>query len=131
MNDEDCGCQTCSDCPLEAGMKHLAGQWKTMLIFRLLEKPRRFSELKKILPGIADQVLHRQLSALVDADVIVKIVPHGKKRPEYHLTDFGAKLKPALEVIFEWGSQALANAALKEKQIKVVENKTAVLCTSS
>ncbi len=102
-----------------------------MLIFRLLEKPRRFSELKKILPGIADQVLHRQLSALVDADVIVKMVPDGKKTPEYHLTDFGAKLKPALEIIFEWGSQALANAALKEKQSKIVENKTAVLCTSS
>ena len=128
MNDEDCGCRTCGDCPLEAGMKHLAGQWKTMLIFRLLEKPRRFSELKRILPGISDQVLHRQLTTLMVAEVIVKILPNDKKRPEYHLTEFGAKLKPALEVIFEWGSQALANATLKEKQRNAPENETAALC---
>jgi len=121
MGEDTCGCQTCSDCPLEAGMKHLAGQWKTMLIFKLLERPRRFSELKRELPGIADQVLHRQLSALVDAEVIVKIKAEGKKRSEYHLTEFGAKLKPALEVIFEWGSQALANAALKEKQSQLAK----------
>ena len=102
MNDENYGCQACDDCPLEAGMKHLAGQWKTMLTFRLFKWPRRFSELKRILPSIADQDLHRQLSALIRAETMMKILLNGKKRPEYHLTEFGAKLKPALEVIFEW-----------------------------
>ena len=83
---------------------------------------------REILPGISDQVLHRQLTTLMDAEVIMKILPNGKKRPEYHLTEFGAKLKPALEVIFEWGSQALANATLKEKQRNAPKNETAALC---
>ncbi|MBC6445330.1 MAG: helix-turn-helix transcriptional regulator [Alphaproteobacteria bacterium GM202ARS2] len=97
-------------------MKHLAGQWKTMLIFRLLERPRRFSELKQIMPGIADQVLSRQLTALVDADVIEKKKPIGGGHATYHLTAFGERLRPALAVIFEWGATALTNQAIAEKQ---------------
>lgn len=107
MTEETCGCQICWDCPLEVGMKQLAGQWKTMLVFRLLEKPRRFGELKKTMPGISDQVLSRQLSALIDAQVIERR-KHQGSHPEYHLTEFGARLKPALTVIFEWGAEALA-----------------------
>ena len=115
MTEETCGCKTCGDCPLEAGMRHLAGQWKTMLIFRLAKKPRRFTELKTTMPGISDQVLNRQLRALIDAKVIERRKVEGS-HPEYHVTEFGARLKPALAVIFEWGVTALANQAAGEKQ---------------
>ncbi len=114
MNDDACGCTTCTDCPLEAGMKHLAGSWKTMLIFRLLEKSRRFSELERIMPGISSKVLTAQLDALCDAQVIER-VPLSPRHVEYRLTEFGRKLEPALEIIFEWGATALANQAVAEK----------------
>ena len=91
-------------CAMDLTMSYIGGKWKTVVLWYLRKAPKRFSELKKLVPGISEKMLSLQLREM-ESDGILKrtVFPEVPPRVEYELTAEGKTLIPALEAIAEWG----------------------------
>ncbi len=80
--------------------------WSWLILRDLLEKPRRFSELKKSLVGVSAKILSERLSALQSFDVVDRTVSHkGPVKVVYSLTKKGRNLDNAMRAIKIWGEK--------------------------
>ena len=93
-------------CSVEATLDVIGGKWKGVILYKLLEGPRRFSALKRELPTITQRMLTLQLRELEEDGLlhreIYKEIP---PRVEYSLTEFGKTLEPILLAMLAWGDQ--------------------------
>lgn len=93
-------------CPVETTIAAIGGRWKVLVIHHLLEGPRRFGELVKLLQGVSARTLTRQLRELEDYGIVSRFV-HQQIPPkvEYSLTVLGRDLEPILFAMHAWGEQ--------------------------
>ncbi|RKT86935.1 DNA-binding transcriptional regulator, HxlR family [Saccharopolyspora antimicrobica] len=90
-------------CSLNAAVDILSGKWKILLLWELLEQPRRFGELRRLVPGIREKVLIQQLRELEADGVVARKAFDGTQlRVEYSLTEAGVALTRALEPLTQW-----------------------------
>lgn len=95
-------------CPTSAAMELIGGKWKSVILTHLIDKKKRYNELRKEIPGITERTLSLQLKQLEASDIVNRKV-FTKKPPlkvEYTLTEFGQTLIPILNLIIEWGLHA-------------------------
>ena len=59
MNDKNRRCSFC--CPVEVALDVLGGKWKGLILYYLKDDAKRFNELKRLIPGITQRMLTRQL----------------------------------------------------------------------
>jgi DNA-binding HxlR family transcriptional regulator len=95
-------------CPIKATVDVIGGRWKPLILFYLLDQPKRFSVLRKDIPGVTAQMLTLQLRQL-EADGIVArcIYAEVPVRVEYRLTTYGRTLSTLLGDMRKWGEQHL------------------------
>ncbi|MBF6438179.1 winged helix-turn-helix transcriptional regulator [Nocardia cyriacigeorgica] len=95
-------------CGLDATLSVLNGKWKLLILWPLSERPRRFGELRRSVPGVTEKVLTTQLREL-EADGIVhrEVYDEVPPRVEYSLTPLGALLNDALLPLEAWGREHL------------------------
>ncbi|MFW6694430.1 winged helix-turn-helix transcriptional regulator [Streptomyces sp. MAR4 CNX-425] len=94
-------------CGIDAAMEVIGGKWKVLILWALDEHPpRRFGELRRLLPGVTEKVLASHLREL-EADGIVRRVSYEEVPPrvEYSLTDDGTRLNAALAPLAAWGGE--------------------------
>ena len=92
-------------CPVQATLRVIGGKWKVLILWNLHEEMRRFSELRRAIPGITQKMLTQQLrelesDGLVHREVYAEVPP----RVEYSITDYGRSLGPLLATMCEWGT---------------------------
>ena len=93
-------------CPMSACMSLLGGVWTPEIIWNLSEGPRRFSELRRVMPAISAKVLSARLKDLEGRGVLSRtVLPTTPPSVEYALTDLGEELIPAIRAIVEVGSK--------------------------
>ncbi|MBS9478453.1 winged helix-turn-helix transcriptional regulator [Ancylobacter radicis] len=97
-------------------LRVLEGRWKLAILFQLFGgKVRRFSELERSIDGISQKMLIQQLRQLEKDGVVARIVHHEvPPRVEYHLTQWGQALCPALDALLLWAEAAPAPFAPRE-----------------
>jgi len=96
------------DCSV-AQCLEVIGEWWSMLIVRdAFLGVTRFEEFQRRL-GISRNILRTRLSALVEADVLVR-VPYSQHPPrdDYRLTAKGRDLWPILTMMRQWGDRYAA-----------------------
>jgi len=91
-------------CALDVTMELVGGKWKTIVLWYLRKDKKRFSELRRLIPGITEKMLSMQLRQL-ENDGFVSRTVHAEVPPrvEYALTPLGRTLLPLLEEIAKWG----------------------------
>lgn len=95
-------------CPVEACLEVIGGKWKGVVLFHLLGGTKRFNELRRLIPGVTQRMLTRQLRELEDDGIVArKIYPEVPPKVEYSLTEFGRTLESLLHHLREWGSASL------------------------
>lgn len=95
-------------CPIEAAFDIIGGRWKGVLLYHLLDSPKRNGELRRLVPGAAPRVLAQQLRELETAGVIARTVyAEVPPKVEYALTPFGRGLEPVLLYVRDWGETYL------------------------
>lgn len=92
------------ECPVQLSMNVIMGKWKVLVLWHLLRQPRRYGELKRLVPGISHKVLSDTLKSLEEEGFVLRIdyeetPPH----VEYRLTDQGRELEPILTALQQWG----------------------------
>jgi DNA-binding HxlR family transcriptional regulator len=89
-------------------LRILEGRWKLVILFQLFGgQVRRFSELERAISGVSQKMLIQQLRQLEADGVVARIVHHQvPPKVEYHLTDWGQSLCPALDALLVWAEAA-------------------------
>jgi len=86
--------------------KIINSKWKIPILFHLINSKKRYRELKRLLPGINDQMLTKELKelqkfTLVNREVYEIIPP----KVEYSITDFGTALKDLINSFEAFGNK--------------------------
>lgn len=95
-----------SGCLAETTLGVLAGRWRPMVIYWLLQGPMRFNELQRRLGAITHRTLSKTLKEM-NADGLVSRRDFGEIPPrvEYSLTSRGRSLEPVLVAMERWASE--------------------------
>lgn len=104
-------------CRVEDALGILVGKWKPIILLNLMHQgTKRFSELKRNLPGITQKMLTKQLRELEEEDIIERVVyPQVPPKVEYSITEYGRGLEPILEAMHDWGTKHTLHKLHKRK----------------
>ncbi|MFC7381289.1 winged helix-turn-helix transcriptional regulator [Sphaerisporangium rhizosphaerae] len=93
-------------CGIDAAMDVIGGKWKVLILWALNQRPCRFGELRRLLPGVSEKVLASHLREL-EADGVVHREAYDEVPPhvEYSLTPLGVSLNEALAPLGAWGRE--------------------------
>jgi DNA-binding HxlR family transcriptional regulator len=95
-------------CPVKATLNVLSGKWKALAVWYLSFGPKRFAELRDMLPGVTEKVLTAQLKQLQEDGVVrrqatVTVPP----KVTYSLSPAGKDLVPLMEEMCGWSTKHL------------------------
>ncbi|MGL5382863.1 MAG: winged helix-turn-helix transcriptional regulator [Culicoidibacterales bacterium] len=100
-------------CSLELAMDVIGGKWKLMILWYLIDGTKRFSELKRSLPGITQKMLTQQLRELEATGIVSRTVyPVVPPKVEYTLTQEGESLIPLLQDLCHFADNYAAHHAI-------------------
>jgi DNA-binding HxlR family transcriptional regulator len=104
-------------CGLGPAFEVIGGKWKALILWEISVKPRRFGELRRLLPGISEKMLIQQLREM-EADGIVhrEVFREVPPRVEYSLTETGASLNEALGPLADWGEKHAKRTGAKRQR---------------
>jgi DNA-binding HxlR family transcriptional regulator len=96
------------NCESRQALDRIADKWTCLIVYALLDGPRRHGELKRTIEGISQKMLTQTLRSmetdgLVKRTVIDVIPPH----VEYGLTPLGQTLSDPLVAICQWAMDHL------------------------
>jgi len=90
-------------CPITYVMNKIGGHWKSIILYYLINGPKRYSELKKAIPAITEKMLVQHLKQLQEDNLIAKKVEQVMPPITiYSLTPSGTGLAPVLLAMAEW-----------------------------
>ncbi len=91
-------------CPVKTTLAVIGGKWKSIILYHLIDGPKRFNEFRRLYPEITQFMLTLQLREL-ERDCIVhrEVYKQVPPKVEYSLTEFGATLKPIILSMRNWG----------------------------
>ena len=92
-------------CPVATTLMLIGNKWKIFIIQQLMDRPFRFSELRRAIPGISEKVLTDNLRAMEKDGLITRTVfPEVPPRTEYALSELGNTMSPIIESMATWGT---------------------------
>jgi len=103
-------------CKVEEALGILVGKWKPIILLHLFtEGTLRFSELKRLMPGVTQKMLTKQLRELEEEDIVDRVIyPEVPPRVEYSISEYGTSLQSVLNAMNEWGTaHAIRKGKLK------------------
>ncbi|CAM4417802.1 MULTISPECIES: helix-turn-helix domain-containing protein [Paenibacillus] len=94
-------------CPrFEKAVDVLSKRWVALIVFVLMQGPRRFGEIEGCLSNLSGKVLSDRLKEMENEGIIQRTVyPEMPVRIEYSLTAKGNALAPILGEISSWSSE--------------------------
>lgn len=82
-------------------------RWALLVIRELMLGPKRFSDLRRDLPGISANVLTQRLEGLEEAGVLTRRrLPPPVSAQVYELTPWGYEVEPILQVLGRWAARS-------------------------
>lgn len=92
-------------CPMGHALTKIGTRWKPLILFKLINKNLRYTEIKNEIPLITERMLALSLREL-EKDKLIKRIDFGvyPKKVEYSLTTSGENLNVVLTGICEWGA---------------------------
>ena len=92
-------------CSVATTLMLIGNKWKIFIIQQLMDRPFRFSELRRAIPGISEKVLTDNLRAMEKDGLITRTVfPEVPPRTEYALSELGNTMRPIIESMATWGT---------------------------
>ena len=108
---------TCDTCGLVPALDVIGGKWKALIMWEMNIQPRRFGELKRLVPGISEKMLIQALREMETDGIVHREVFHQvPPRVEYSVTEFGASLNAVLEPLCRWGALHMERIAALHRE---------------
>lgn len=92
-------------CPVDVPIQVLGGKWKLVLLFYVLQEPRRNGELRRLVPTITQKMLTQQLRELEDDGIITRTVfDHIPPKVVYDIAAHERdRLEKVIAPLCDWG----------------------------
>lgn len=91
-----------ADCESRPILDQIANKW-SMMCLAVLDKPRRFNEIKRRLQGVTQRVLTQTLRKLERDGLIDRLViPTSPVGVEYSITPLGESLREPFGHLYDW-----------------------------
>lgn len=105
---------TCSTPNMSIAIDLLSGKWSLKVLIALCQaKTIRFNDLRRMLPGISNNMLSQCLREFEKYKIVQrKQYEEIPPRVEYSLTDLGKKLHPVVHLLNEWGYEVMKENGL-------------------
>jgi DNA-binding HxlR family transcriptional regulator len=96
-------------CGIANALDLVGERWAMLVVRDLILGPKRFTDLRTSLPGIATNVLTQRLKQL-ERDGIIRrrLLPPPAASTVYELTEYGRELEPAVLAFGRWGARTMA-----------------------
>ncbi len=105
-------------CYVELAIDLIGGKWKGMILYHLLDGPKRFNELRRLIPTVTQRMLTLQLREL-ERDGVIRRKQYAEVPPrvDYSFTPLGETLRPIIEQMQRWGEAYVTReeVAFREK----------------
>lgn len=94
-------------CPkYESAAEILGKKWTSLIIYVLLGGPKRFKEIKELIPEMSDKMLTDRMKELETFGIVERrVYPETPVRIEYVLTDKGKSLEGVIAEIQHWSDR--------------------------
>jgi DNA-binding HxlR family transcriptional regulator len=90
-------------CPVDQTLRLIGYKWAGLVVWQLMDGPRRHGELLRALPGISPKTLTDRLRELEGEGVLTRhVFAEVPPRVEYALTDRGRSLYGVYEAMVAW-----------------------------
>ncbi|HEU4739525.1 MAG TPA: helix-turn-helix domain-containing protein [Solirubrobacterales bacterium] len=91
-------------CPhFHCAIELIGKRWTGAIVVALTERPMRYRELGKAVPGLSDRLLSQRLRELEEEGLVERQVEAGTPvRVTYSLTVLGQELDPVLSELKSW-----------------------------
>ncbi|TNF27439.1 MAG: transcriptional regulator [Bacteroidetes bacterium] len=90
--------------PVEFAMDRIGGTWKMPILWRLKDRVKRYSEIKRDIEHITDKMLSTQLRELeADGFIDRKVYAVVPPKTEYRLTERGRRAIDVIDYIRNYG----------------------------
>jgi DNA-binding HxlR family transcriptional regulator len=95
-------------CESRQALDRIADKWTCLIVYALVDGPKRHGELRRAIDGISQKMLTQTLRSM-EADGLVHRTVLGRVPPavEYRLTPLGETLKDPLVAICRWAMNHL------------------------
>src|SRR3954467_6392740 len=95
-------------CESRQALDRIADKWTCLVVYALVDGPRRHGELRRAIDGISPKMLTQTLRSM-EADGLVQTAGFDVAPPavEYRLTPLGQTLEKPLVAICEWAMEHL------------------------
>jgi DNA-binding HxlR family transcriptional regulator len=95
-------------CGFSRALEIVGERWALLIIRDLLVQPKRFTDLRRGLPGIPTNILTARLKELEAAGIVERrVLPRPDGSVVYELTKYGAELDEVVDAIGRWGAKSL------------------------
>lgn len=84
-------------------LETVGDRWSLLIVRDLLNGPRRFGELRRLLTNVTPKWLTIRLRQLEQDGIVKRDQPPGRREVWYELTEKGRDLAPVLEALVAWG----------------------------
>lgn len=93
-------------------MSAIGGKWNLICLYWLEIEPRRFNELRRLMPGISHKVLVETLRSLERHQLISRTVRSASPaHVEYRISAYGESVVPLIHAVRRWGREHLKRLA--------------------
>jgi DNA-binding HxlR family transcriptional regulator len=91
-------------CPhFHQAIELIGKRWTGAIVCALIDRPMRYAELRKTVPGLSDRLLSQRLRELEEEGLVERQVEAGMPvRVTYSLTEMGKELDPVLAELKGW-----------------------------
>jgi len=112
------------NCPSRFVLDRLARKWTVLVVYALIDGPRRHGELRHMIQGISQKMLTQTLRSmehdgLIKRDVIDRVPPH----VEYTLTPLGMTLTEPFAAFCRWAMEHVPEI----KEVRAAAERTGTL----
>ncbi|MGX1132435.1 DNA-binding HxlR family transcriptional regulator [Streptomyces glaucescens] len=96
-------------CPQRLVLEHVTSRWGVLVLMRLLERPYRFSELRRAIGRVSEKMLTQTLQTLErDGFVHRDAKPVIPPRVDYSLTGLGREAAEQVRALAVWSDRRMA-----------------------
>lgn len=94
------------NCPVTLTVRVMGKRWKPLVLYYLKDEPKRFNELRRLLPEATQKMMTQTLREM-EADGLVRRTVYEQVPPKvvYSLTRYGRSLDPILHALAAWGDK--------------------------
>jgi DNA-binding HxlR family transcriptional regulator len=95
-------------CGIAHALDLVGERWALLVVRDLILGPKRFTDLRASLPGIATNVLTQRLKQLEQNGIVCRrVLPPPAASTVYELTEYGREVESALLAFGRWGARSL------------------------